>query len=791
MHNGDGRPDPADAPPTKSARPPQVFVDASGRRWRVVRLVTLIVAVPLLVALLYTATHLNHVPTLGGPDRTTHEVTAADVGPNPPLIGEGPMLRVLELVRQGDQVVGLDPFTHAQLDVLEPAQAKAVGDAPYAVQRFGYAPGQPPTISLTFDDGPDPTWTPQLLDILSANSVPATFFVLGGAAAEHPEIVERMVREGHAVANHTATHPDVNDVQEWRTRLEISLTDRILRATTGQRADYFRIPFGGADDASTRYSVPGILRAQKLGYAVAGEDEDPKDWEYATTPGSGAIPLPSLDGRNMTILLHDAGAGGRQKTLDYVSQLAVEAREQGYTFTTMPQAQPALAGTTGPVEVTFWDQVTLLLARAVLVFPKTLLSALFVLALVSVLGYGMFNVTLALRRRRRLDRNPLPSGIEVPVSVVLAAYNEEPVIERTLLALLASDHPVREFIVVDDGSKDATADVVRRVAAIDDRVRLISQPNAGKSAAMDNGVAAATCDVIVTMDADTLVTPTTVGNLARHFVDDADQRLGAVAGQVRIGNRTKNLLTRWQALEYLMQINVERSAQDHLGAIMITPGACAAWRKSAIIAAGGHSTDTLAEDTDLTLTLHQLGYRVTQDDEAIAYTEAPETVDDLLAQRSRWVYGTMQAVVKHRSMVLDRRQGWLGMFTLPWYVMTIVLPLVFIPFVLVWTYLTVVHQGWGLVLAAFGLFTLAQTGLAWVAVRLAGEPRDHLLMVPVYRLVSEPLRAYLLYTSVHKAVRGGRQGWNKLIRSGSVDEQVAAAAAPAPATPATTERTGA
>ena len=419
-HTDDARPL-GDLTSAAARRPAQVFVDASGRRWRVVKVITLLTVLPAILATLFAATHLNKVPTLDGPDQAPWNVTAADVGNNAPYLGEGPMLRVLEVVHRGGAVLGLDPFTHAELTVLDEGQAAEVGQAKYAIQRFGYGEDQQqPTISLTFDDGPDPRWTPELLDILSANGIPSTFFVVGANAVAHPEIVERMVREGHAVANHTATHPDVNDVMEWRVRLELSLTDRIIRALTGQRADYFRIPFGGADESSTRYSLPGILRAQKLGYVVAGEDEDPKDWEYAITPGSGAIPLPELDGRSMTILLHDAGAGGRQKTLDYVSALAGAAREKGYTFTTMPVAQPALAAATGPIEVTFWDEVTVWLAKAVLVLPGLLLRGLFVLALLSVLGYGAFNVLMAHRRSRARASHPLPAVTQVPVSVVIA-----------------------------------------------------------------------------------------------------------------------------------------------------------------------------------------------------------------------------------------------------------------------------------------------------------------------------------------------------------------------------------
>jgi cellulose synthase/poly-beta-1,6-N-acetylglucosamine synthase-like glycosyltransferase len=214
---------------------------------------------------------------------------------------------------------------------------------------------------------------------------------------------------------------------------------------------------------------------------------------------------------------------------------------------------------------------------------------------------------------------------------------------------------------------------------------------------------------------------------------------------------------------------VERSAQDALGAISIIPGACAAWRKEAILDAGGYSNITLAEDCDLALTLHQMGWKVTQDDEALAFTEVPENVDDLLAQRTRWTFGTLQAIWKHRGMMFNRRYGALGWFVMPNYVLSVAMPVVFLPFIVVMGWLAAQQQGPGVLVEYFILFVIAHVIIAAVAVRLMGESYKHLLMVPIYRLVYEPLRAYLLYTSVFLAIKGGRMGWNKLVRTGSMD----------------------
>src|SRR3712207_5809140 len=252
--------------------------------------------------------------------------------------------------------------------------------------------------------------------------------------------------------------------------------------------------------------------------------------------------------------------------------------------------------------------------------------------------------------------------------------------------------------------------------------------------------------------------------------------VGAVAGVVKVGNHARNLVTRWQALEYVTQIGVDRAAAALMNAVMVIPGACAAWRTAAVLEVGGYSDATLAEDCDLTLMLHQYGWRVEQADDAVALTEAPETVDALLRQRVRWMYGTLQAVWRHRSMVLRPRYGWLGMFVMPLSVLTILLPLVFTPLIAVVVLQMLAEQGPLPVLGYFGLFAVVYGLLATVAIALLRERPAHLLMVPLYRLIYEPMRAYLLYASLGTALRGVRLGWNKLARTAHMDEPVTAAA---------------
>ena len=204
-------------------------------------------------------------------------------------------------------------------------------------------------------------------------------------------------------------------------------------------------------------------------------------------------------------------------------------------------------------------------------------------------------------------------------------------------------------------------------------MRLITQPNRGKPAALNHGLAAATGEIVVTIDADTSVNRDAVTKLVRHF---ADPRVAAVAGNVKVMNRN-NWLTRWQALEYITSQNLEKRAFDLLNCIPVVPGAVGAWRTDLSRSHGGFSRDTVAEDTDLTMTLRRQGWKILYDEDAIGYTEAPETVEALIKQRFRWTFGTIQAVWKHLDTLGRKKYGSLGWIAMPnIFLFQILLPLV-------------------------------------------------------------------------------------------------------------------
>src|SRR5262249_39228580 len=152
-----------------------------------------------------------------------------------------------------------------------------------------------------------------------------------------------------------------------------------------------------------------------------------------------------------------------------------------------------------------------------------------------------------------------------------------------------------------------------------------------------------------------------------------------------------------------------------------------------------------AEDCDLALQLQHAGYRVIQSDRAESYTEAPTTFRDLSRQRFRWMFGNVQSLWKHRSMILNPRYGWLGFFTLPTAAISTLLPVIFLPFVYAMAVLTIQAQDGWLLLTYAAIIMAIQFVQAAAGVLLSRENPKHLLIVPLYRLIGEPLRAYLLY----------------------------------------------
>jgi poly-beta-1,6-N-acetyl-D-glucosamine synthase len=242
-----------------------------------------------------------------------------------------------------------------------------------------------------------------------------------------------------------------------------------------------------------------------------------------------------------------------------------------------------------------------------------------------------------------------------PVSIVVPAYNEAAVIDSALRSLLELDYPAYEVIVVDDGSTDET--VGRAAARAGDygrvSIRVVSQPNAGKASALNAGIAQSKHDYVLCMDADSRLSPDSLRVAMRHF---RDPRVGAVAGNVKVVNRG----TMWsalQALEYIEGLNLARRAQGFLHVVNIVPGPIGVFRREVLASVGGYDADTFAEDADLTLKILTAGWHITYENRAVAWTEAPERLRDLIKQRYRWTRGILQALRKRRGWLASPRRS--------------------------------------------------------------------------------------------------------------------------------------
>ena len=734
-----------------------VFLDESGARWRMVKRLCVLAAVLVVVALGWLVPRALSQGAAGAAGLGGADTELLDSLPDRlPVVGAGQMLRVFRVEYARSRPYAVDPFSGARWRPLTQAEMQRIGYSPYGIDRFAQLPDK--QLALTFDDGPDPRNTPELLDLLSRFGARATFFDTGENVLAHSDLFRREIREGHLVGNHTLHHVEFGRQSSARNLEELVTTDRVMRSIGGYGTGFFRLPYGGNDVDSISANAYGILLAQQTGHYSASFDIDTNDYLYK--PGQ-TVPLPELDGRGHVLLMHDGG-NDHAATLQLVERLLTEARAQGYTFVTMASLHPDGPGAAGPVTPSPTDRLTHWALWAARVLPGVLVQALFVLGAGTMAVVSVATVLFALVERRRRRRRVWDPAYRPSVTVVIAAYNEARVIGNTIASLRRSGHPELDVLVVDDGSTDGTADVVRAIGW--DRVRVVSRPNAGKAAALNLALAEVRSDIVVTFDADTVVRPGTVGALVRRF---ADPRVGAVAGQVKVGNR-RGLLTRWQSLEYLTAIGLDRAAQSLLGAIMVVPGACAAWRRTAVLEVGGFDHRTLAEDCDLTLSLQRAGWRIEQEHQAVALTEVPHSARSLVRQRFRWMFGTLQAVWKQRRMLLRPRYGALGLVVMPYTVLSVLVPLVFLPLAYWLVVSSVLAGDVRTVLIYLGVLTAFHFVTAAVAVALMRERWWHLLVVPVYRLIYEPLRTYLLYATALAVLRGRVVGWNKLDRQGTV-----------------------
>jgi cellulose synthase/poly-beta-1,6-N-acetylglucosamine synthase-like glycosyltransferase/peptidoglycan/xylan/chitin deacetylase (PgdA/CDA1 family) len=658
-------------------------------------------------------------------------------------------------------------LAHTGAETVRPAGSTAA--VPPAVRTGGPvidAHGDPPvtlrppdrTLALTFDDGPDPRWTPAILDTLTRYRVHATFFVTGAQAARHPGLVREILARGNEIGHHTATHVDLRTAGTVRTWLELRSTDLVLAYAAGVDTRLVRPPYSAEPDAVDDPAWAADKRLGESGRLVVLSSLDSEDWRR---PGVDAIVANATprDERGGVLLMHDSG-GDRSQTVAALDKLLPALLARGWRIDAVSHAigLPGTASPSGALE----RLGGVLLVGAV--HAADVLAAVLRVLLLVCTGLAALRMLLllvtALVHVRRSRGRPRPP-VRAPVTVIVPAYNEETGIAATVRSILASRHAVR-VIVVDDGSIDQTPAIVEERFARAG-VRLIRQPNLGKAAALNTGLAAAGTELVVMVDGDTVVEPATVGRLAAHFADPA---VGAVSGNAKVGNR-RGLLGRWQHIEYVIGFNLDRRMYDVLRCMPTVPGAVGAFRRCAVLAAGGVGEDTLAEDTDLTMALQRAGWRVTYEERAIAWTEAPASLGQLWKQRYRWCYGTLQAVWKHRRAVLERGPaGLLGRRGLPYLLLfQVVLP-VLAPVVDLAAVFAALTADTGTTLLIWLAFLALQAIPGIVAFRLDGERLAPLLALPVQQLVYRQLMYLVVLQSLATALSGIRLPWHKPHRHG-------------------------
>jgi cellulose synthase/poly-beta-1,6-N-acetylglucosamine synthase-like glycosyltransferase/peptidoglycan/xylan/chitin deacetylase (PgdA/CDA1 family)/spore germination protein YaaH len=585
--------------------------------------------------------------------------------------GRGEILRVTGTPAKGQRNLTFD--SGKSLFVKE-----SIARYPSAYTVYRWGKDDPKKIALTFDDGPDPIYTTQILSILKKYNAKATFFVVGVNGTQNQGILKQEVADGNEIGNHTFSHPNITGISDSQFAFELNSTESLLASSIGRHSLLFRPPYAEDIEPVTPDQIRPVLFATNQGYYTVSMHIDPSDW---SSPGVDEIVNRVVDGATNgdgnIVLLHDGG-GDRTQTIAALPRIIEELRTKGFDMVTVSDLMGVPKDSVMPLVTSGAKVASKISAGAFLAtdWGTSFLADFFVVGIIlGILRFLLVAVfAIAQKIRRYFEKYPdFIDRFKPSVAVIIPAYNEEKVIRKTIESILKSTYPNLEIIFVDDGSTDGTLNVVDYFFSNNPQVKIFSRPNGGKWSALNFGIEKTNAQVLVTLDADTIFLPSTIEKLVPYF---SDLRVGAVAGNTKVGNR-KNVLTRWQALEYITSQNLDRRAFDTMNCITVVPGSVGAWRRKAVLEAGGFSGSTLAEDADLTFAIIRNGYKVVYQPRAIAYTEAPDTVKDFIKQRFRWMLGTFQTAWKHIDVMFRPRYGALGLFVLPnIFVFQILFPLI-------------------------------------------------------------------------------------------------------------------
>lgn len=643
----------------------------------------------------------------------------------------------------------------------------------YTIQRLGAC--KPKQLVLTFDDGPDARWTPMVLSTLQKYNVPAAFFMVGLQMEKNLPLVRKVYDAGYTIGNHTFTHHNMIENSDRRSYAELKLTRMLIESVTGQSTILFRAPYNADADPTEHEEIWPMIIASRRNYLFVGESIDPNDWEPQVT--ADQIYQRVIDGVHNEdghiILLHDAGGNTRKPTITALPRIIETLQHEGYQFISLEEYLGLKRQTLMPPikkgKEYYAMQVNLSLAE-IIYHVSDFLTALFLIFL--VLGFlRLLFMYVLMFREKRAERKRQYADIEAttapPVSIIVPAYNEEVNILRTINNLKQQDYPSLHIYVVDDGSKDNTLSRIEEAFGNDGRVSILAKKNGGKASALNYGIEACNTNFVVCVDADTQLQRDAVSKLMKHFIADKEGKVGAVAGNVKVGNQ-RNMLTYWQAIEYTTSQNFDRMAYSNINAVTVVPGAIGAFRKRVLLEIGGFTTDTLAEDCDLTMSINEHGYIIENENYAVAMTEAPETLRQFVKQRIRWSFGVMQTFWKHRASLFAPSKRGFGMWAMPNMLIFQYLIPTFSPLADVMM-LIGLFTGNGLqIFWYYLLFLLVDASVSIMAYIFEKEKLWVLLWIIPQRFFYRWIMYYVLFKSYLKAIKGELQTWGVLKRTGHV-----------------------
>ena len=629
------------------------------------------------------------------------------------------------------------------------------------------APGR--RIALTFDDGPDPEWTPKIADVLKREGVPGTFFVVGSQAARYRGVLRRLVADGNELGNHTFTHVSLSNGPLWQRRSQLDLTEGVIVGATGHFTRLVRPPYSATSDAIDPKQERELARVAGKRYLIVLTDYDSKDWERRGAPAIIRNATPK-GGRGGVIMFHDGG-GNRRQTVAALEQLIPRLKARGFRFVSVSQIAGLPVSATHPRAPRAERTRGQIFSWSVgLAFFLTSAFTILILAVGVLMGLrALLLLTLASHQMRAYRRREIGEPYVPTVSVIVPAYNEEVGIERAVRSLATNDYPELEVVVVDDGSTDRTAQIVESLELAN--VHLVRQDNGGKSAALNTGTRMSRGEILVMVDGDTVFENDTITHLVQPL---ADPEVAAVSGNTKVGNRS-SMLGRWQHIEYVTGFNLDRRMYEVLQCTPTVPGAIGAFRRSILAEVGGVSGDTLAEDTDLTLAVGRTGKRVVYAPDARAWTEAPSTVSGLWRQRYRWSFGTMQAVWKHRGAIVSRKPAdrRIGRRALPYMIFFQILLPILAPLIDLFALYGVIFQDPARTLTFWLAFNVLQLAVAAYGFRLDRESVKVLWAMPLQQFVYRQLMYLVIIESTISALIGVRANWQHIPRTGDVEVEPA------------------